>query len=155
MNEQELRRRLERLECADAGCTRLHIIKGMQIDWLAEQLQLATGWATVPIPDFEGHPDILELDELAWPPRPQAPAGEPEGTIWGTPTPALPSDEPTPQSVRLLTLSEAADLLRVSYTTVKRLRREHSLGYRVGRRWMIPNDELTAWLRSREEGASA
>jgi excisionase family DNA binding protein len=57
------------------------------------------------------------------------------------------------RAVRLLTLTEAAEMLRISRTTAWRLVRRRELpAVRVGKQLRVAEEDLLAFLRSHREG---
>jgi excisionase family DNA binding protein len=60
------------------------------------------------------------------------------------------------ETVRLLTLAEAAELLHVSTRTVQRMIRAGNLpALKVGGQWRLRESQLRRWLLERETGGSA
>jgi excisionase family DNA binding protein len=60
------------------------------------------------------------------------------------------------ESVRLLTLTEAAELLHVSTRTVQRMIRAKNLpALKVGGQWRLRESQLRRWLLERETGGAA
>ena len=56
-----------------------------------------------------------------------------------------------PEDIRLLTLSEAANLLQVSTRTLQRMIRNSDLpAFKVGGQWRVRETQLRQWLESRE-----
>jgi len=59
--------------------------------------------------------------------------------------------EKEPESLRLLTLREAAQMLQVSPRTLQRLIRKHDLpAFKVGGQWRVRESQLAQWIRFRE-----
>jgi excisionase family DNA binding protein len=55
------------------------------------------------------------------------------------------------ESLRLLTLSEAAQVLHVSTRTLQRMIRKNDLpAFKVGGQWRVRESQLAQWLRVRE-----
>lgn len=55
------------------------------------------------------------------------------------------------QHIRLLTLTEAAELLHVSTRTVQRLIRHGELpAFKVGGQWRVREAQLREWIENRE-----
>jgi excisionase family DNA binding protein len=55
------------------------------------------------------------------------------------------------ESLRLLTLSEAAQVLHVSTRTLQRMIRKNDLpAFKVGGQWRVRESQLAEWLRLRE-----
>lgn len=58
------------------------------------------------------------------------------------------------ESIRLLTLSEAAKLLQVSTRTLQRMIRQSQLpAFKVGGQWRMRESQLSEWLDQREKSA--
>ena len=58
------------------------------------------------------------------------------------------------ESIRLLTLSEAAKLLQVSTRTLQRMIRQNQLpAFKVGGQWRMRESQLSEWLDQREKSA--
>jgi excisionase family DNA binding protein len=58
------------------------------------------------------------------------------------------------ESIRLLTLSEAAKLLQVSTRTLQRMIRQSQLpAFKVGGQWRMRESQLSEWLDQRERSA--
>jgi excisionase family DNA binding protein len=56
------------------------------------------------------------------------------------------------ESLRLLTLPEAAALLHVSTRTVQRMIRRNELpAFKVGGQWRLRESQLTRWIQGRED----
>jgi excisionase family DNA binding protein len=61
--------------------------------------------------------------------------------------------EKDPENLRLLTLSEAAELLHVSTRTLQRMIRRNDLpAFKVGGQWRVRESQLAHWIRFREGG---
>ena len=59
--------------------------------------------------------------------------------------------EKEPESLRLLTLREAAQMLQVSPRTLQRLIRKNDLpAFKVGGQWRVRESQLAQWIRFRE-----
>jgi excisionase family DNA binding protein len=59
--------------------------------------------------------------------------------------------EKEPESLRLLTLREAAQMLQVSTRTLQRMIRKHDLpAFKVGGQWRVRESQLAQWIRFRE-----
>ena len=59
--------------------------------------------------------------------------------------------EKEPESLRLLTLREAAQMLQVSPRTLQRLIRKNDLlAFKVGCQWRVRESQLAQWIRFRE-----
>jgi excisionase family DNA binding protein len=57
------------------------------------------------------------------------------------------------ENLRLLTLSEAAELLQVSTRTLQRMIRRNDLpALKVGGQWRVRESQLAHWIRFREGG---
>jgi excisionase family DNA binding protein len=55
------------------------------------------------------------------------------------------------ENIRLLTLSEAANLLQVSTRTLQRMIRNGELpAFKVGGQWRVRETQLRQWVESRE-----
>lgn len=55
------------------------------------------------------------------------------------------------EDIRLLTLSEAADLLQVSTRTLQRMIRNGQLpAFKVGGQWRVREAQLKQWVENRE-----
>ncbi|HEY2918206.1 MAG TPA: helix-turn-helix domain-containing protein [Candidatus Binatia bacterium] len=55
------------------------------------------------------------------------------------------------ESLRLLTLSEAAQMLHVSTRTLQRMIRKNDLpAFKVGGQWRVRESQLAEWIRFRE-----
>jgi excisionase family DNA binding protein len=55
------------------------------------------------------------------------------------------------ENIRLLTLSEAANLLQVSTRTLQRMIRNGELpAFKVGGQWRVREKQLRQWVESRE-----
>ena len=55
------------------------------------------------------------------------------------------------ESLRLLTLSEAAELLHVSTRTLQRMIRRNDLpAFKVGGQWRVRESQLAQWIQFRE-----
>lgn len=55
------------------------------------------------------------------------------------------------ENIRLLTLSEAANLLQVSTRTLQRMIRNGELpAFKVGGQWRVRETQLQQWVESRE-----
>ena len=55
------------------------------------------------------------------------------------------------ENIRLLTLSEAANLLQVSTRTLQRMIRNRELpAFKVGGQWRLRETQLREWVESRE-----
>jgi excisionase family DNA binding protein len=55
------------------------------------------------------------------------------------------------ENIRLLTLSEAANLLQVSTRTLQRMIRKGELpAFKVGGQWRLRETQLRQWVESRE-----
>lgn len=55
------------------------------------------------------------------------------------------------ESLRLLTLPEAAELLHVSTRTLQRMIRRNELpAFKVGGQWRLRESQLTRWIQCRE-----
>ena len=55
------------------------------------------------------------------------------------------------EDIRLLTLSEAADLLQVSTRTLQRMIRNNQLpAFKVGGQWRLRETQLRQWVENRE-----
>jgi excisionase family DNA binding protein len=55
------------------------------------------------------------------------------------------------ESLRLLTLSEAAQMLHVSTRTLQRMIRKNDLpAFKVGGQWRVRESQLAQWIRLRE-----
>jgi excisionase family DNA binding protein len=55
------------------------------------------------------------------------------------------------ENIRLLTLSEAANLLQVSTRTLQRMIRNGDLpAFKVGGQWRVRETQLRQWVESRE-----
>jgi excisionase family DNA binding protein len=55
------------------------------------------------------------------------------------------------ETIRLLTLSEAADLLQVSTRTLQRMIRNSQLpAFKVGGQWRVRETQLRQWVENRE-----
>jgi excisionase family DNA binding protein len=55
------------------------------------------------------------------------------------------------ETIRLLTLSEAADLLQVSTRTLQRMIRNSQLpAFKVGGQWRVREAQLRQWVENRE-----
>jgi excisionase family DNA binding protein len=55
------------------------------------------------------------------------------------------------EGLRLLTLSQAAELLHVSTRTIQRMIRRHELpAFKVGGQWRLRESQLVNWLEDRE-----
>ena len=55
------------------------------------------------------------------------------------------------ENIRLLTLSEAANLLQVSTRTLQRLIRNRELpAFKVGGQWRLRETQLRQWVENRE-----
>ena len=55
------------------------------------------------------------------------------------------------ENIRLLTLSEAADLLQVSTRTLQRMIRNNQLpAFKVGGQWRLRETQLRQWVENRE-----
>lgn len=55
------------------------------------------------------------------------------------------------ESLRLLTLPEAAELLHVSTRTLQRMIRRNELpAFKVGGQWRVRESQLTKWIQGRE-----
>jgi len=55
------------------------------------------------------------------------------------------------ETIRLLTLSEAADLLQVSTRTLQRMIRNSQLpAFKVGGQWRVRETQLRQWIENRE-----
>jgi excisionase family DNA binding protein len=55
------------------------------------------------------------------------------------------------ENIRLLTLSEAANLLQVSTRTLQRMIRNGELpAFKVGGQWRVRETQLKQWVESRE-----
>ena len=55
------------------------------------------------------------------------------------------------ENIRLLTLSEAADLLQVSTRTLQRMIRNGQLpAFKVGGQWRVRETQLRQWVENRE-----
>jgi len=55
------------------------------------------------------------------------------------------------ESLRLLTLSEAAELLHVSTRTLQRMIRRNDLpAFKVGGQWRVRESQLAQWIHFRE-----
>ena len=60
--------------------------------------------------------------------------------------------EPNSESLRLLTLSEAAQVLHVSTKTLQRMIRSGDLpALKVGGQWRLRESQLIRWIESRED----
>ena len=58
----------------------------------------------------------------------------------------------TLEGLRLLTLTEAAELLQVSTRTLQRMIRRNELpAFKVGGQWRVRESQLTRWIEVREE----
>lgn len=58
----------------------------------------------------------------------------------------------SPESLRLLTLAEAARILQVSTRTLQRMIRNNNLpALKVGGQWRLRESQLTRWIENREE----
>ena len=58
------------------------------------------------------------------------------------------------ESIRLLTLSEAARLLQVSTRTLQRMIRQRQLpAFKVGGQWRMRESQLSEWLEQKERSA--
>jgi excisionase family DNA binding protein len=56
------------------------------------------------------------------------------------------------ESLQLLTLPEAADLLQVSIRTLHRMIRKNDLpAFKVGGQWRLRESQLTHWIQCRED----
>jgi excisionase family DNA binding protein len=56
------------------------------------------------------------------------------------------------ESLRLLTLPEAAELLHVSTRTLQRMIRRNELpAFKVGGQWRVRESQLTRWIQDRED----
>jgi excisionase family DNA binding protein len=56
------------------------------------------------------------------------------------------------EPVRLLTLTEAAELMHVSKLTLHRMIRRNELpGFKVGKQWRINELELSKWIKGLSE----
>lgn len=59
-------------------------------------------------------------------------------------------------NIRLLTLSEAAQLLQVSKRTLQRMIRQKELpAFKVGGQWRLREAQLREWVEQREDWGSA
>ncbi len=59
------------------------------------------------------------------------------------------------ETLRLLTLSQAAKLLHVSIRTLHRMIHKHELpAFKVGGQWRLRESQLTEWIERREQSAS-
>jgi len=59
------------------------------------------------------------------------------------------------ETLRLLTLSQAAKLLHVSIRTRHRMIHRHELpAFKVGGQWRLRESQLTEWIERREQSAS-
>lgn len=59
------------------------------------------------------------------------------------------------ESLRLLTLPEAADLLQVSIRTLHRMIRKNDLpAFKVGGQWRVRESQLTQWIQCREDSST-
>jgi excisionase family DNA binding protein len=57
-------------------------------------------------------------------------------------------------NIRLLTLSEAAELLQVSTRTLQRMIRQRQLpAFKLGGQWRMREAQLTEWLVQKEKSA--
>jgi excisionase family DNA binding protein len=57
-------------------------------------------------------------------------------------------------NIRLLTLSEAAELLQVSTRTLQRMIRQRQLpAFKLGGQWRMREAQLTEWLEQKEKTA--
>lgn len=55
------------------------------------------------------------------------------------------------ETLRLLTLPEAAELLHVSTRTLQRMIRRNELpAFKVGGQWRVRESQLTKWIQGRE-----
>ena len=55
------------------------------------------------------------------------------------------------ETLRLLTLPEAAELLHVSTRTLQRMIRRNELpAFQVGGQWRVRESQLTQWIQGRE-----
>ena len=55
------------------------------------------------------------------------------------------------ENLRLLTLSEAAQMLHVSTRTLQRMIRKNDLpAFKVGGQWRVRESQLAQWIRFRE-----
>jgi len=62
-----------------------------------------------------------------------------------------PAREPAPHSKKLLTISEAAEFLRLSKATLYRKTMTREIPYfKLGTRTMFSEDRLSAWVKARE-----
>jgi excisionase family DNA binding protein len=60
------------------------------------------------------------------------------------------------ESVKLLTLAEAAEVLHVSTRTVQRMIRARDLpALKVGGQWRLRESQLRRWLLERESGGAS
>jgi excisionase family DNA binding protein len=60
------------------------------------------------------------------------------------------------ESLRLLTLPEAAELLHVSTRTLQRMIRRNELpAFKVGGQWRLRESQLTRWIQGREEASDS
>ena len=60
------------------------------------------------------------------------------------------------ESLRLLTLPEAAELLHVSTRTLQRMIRRNELpAFKVGGQWRVRESQLTSWIQGREDAADS
>lgn len=60
------------------------------------------------------------------------------------------------ESLRLLTLPEAAELLHVSTRTLQRLIRRNELpAFKVGGQWRVRESQLTRWIQGREDASDS
>ncbi|HEV8724804.1 MAG TPA: helix-turn-helix domain-containing protein [Candidatus Binatia bacterium] len=58
------------------------------------------------------------------------------------------------ESLRLLTLPEAAQMLHVSTRTLQRMIRKNDLpALKVGGQWRVRESQLAAWIRFREDSS--
>lgn len=60
------------------------------------------------------------------------------------------------ESLRLLTLPEAAELLHVSTRTLQRMIRRNELpAFKVGGQWRLRESQLTRWIEGREDASES
>ena len=60
------------------------------------------------------------------------------------------------ESLRLLTLAEAAELLHVSTRTLQRMIRRNDLpAFKVGGQWRVRESQLAHWIQFREDADAA
>jgi excisionase family DNA binding protein len=60
------------------------------------------------------------------------------------------------ETLRLLTLPEAAELLHVSTRTLQRMIRRNELpAFKVGGQWRVRESQLTKWIEGRETASDS